>query len=146
MAHYVFNFSDGGRDQAAALLDARMWWIGDDEPHRDDLAPGDVALIYAAAPADEFIGRAEIATVVHGWTSSEADADPGDSPGGVLLAHVERWDPAVPMETVVRRIDPTASNPLVQANAALGFRMGVVRITGDEYETVLALVREARTT
>jgi hypothetical protein len=64
----------------------------------------------------------------------------------VLLSHVEEWDPAVPMDTVVRRIDPTASNPLVQANATAGFRMGVVRITGAEYENALALSREARGT
>jgi hypothetical protein len=30
--------------------------------------------------------------------------------------------------------------------AAAGFRMGVVRITGDEYETAVALSREARGT
>ncbi len=42
-------------------------------------------------------------------------------------------------------IDPTASNPRVQANAA-AVRMGVVRIAGDEYETALALSREARGT
>jgi hypothetical protein len=83
---------------------------------------------------------------VHDWTPSEAEAYPGDSPSGVFLSHVEEWDPVVPMDTVVERIDPTASNPLVQANAAAGFRMGVVRITGDEYEAALALSREARGT
>lgn len=36
---------------------------------------------------------------------------------------------------VRRGIDPTASNPLVRANTAAGFRMGVVRITGVEFET-----------
>jgi hypothetical protein len=50
------------------------------------------------------------------------------------------------MDTVVQRIDPTESNPLVQANAEAGFPMGVVRITGDEYEAALALGREARVT
>jgi hypothetical protein len=25
MAHYLFNFSDGDREQAAALLRAKMW-------------------------------------------------------------------------------------------------------------------------
>jgi hypothetical protein len=145
MAHYLFNFSDGDREQAAALLDAMMWGIGGDERHRDELAPGDVALIYAAT-VGEFIGRAELATAVHKWTPSEVEAYPGDSPSGVLLSDVEEWDSAVPMESVVARIDPTASNPLVQANAAAGFRMGVVRITGDEYETTLALSREARET
>jgi hypothetical protein len=146
MAHYPFNSSDGDRQQAAVLLQAKMWEVGRDERHRDSLAPGDLVLIYLPAPEAEFIGRAELATAVHDWTPSEAEAYPGDSPSGVLLSHVEEWDPAVPMDTVAQRIDPTASNPLVQANAGAGFRMGVVRITADEYEAALALSREARRT
>jgi hypothetical protein len=62
----------------------------------------------------------------------------------VLLAHVEEWDPAVPMDQVVRRIDPTGSNPIVQANAAAGFSAGVVLITAREYESALALSSEAQ--
>jgi len=142
MAYYLFNFSYGDREQATLLLRAKMWGVGRHEQHRDALAAGDLALIYLA-PEAEFIGRAELATAVHDWTPSEAEAYPGDSPSGVLLSHIEQWDPAVPMDTVVQRIDPTASNPLVQANAAAGFRMGVVRITGDEYENAHALSREA---
>jgi hypothetical protein len=146
MAHYLFNFSNGDREQAAVLLEAKMWGIGGNERHRDALAPGDLALIYAATPKGRFIGRAEVATDVHAWTPSEAAAYPGDSPSGVLLSDVEEWNPAVPMDTVVRRIDPTASNPRVQANAATGFPMGIVRITGGEYETALALSRKTRGT
>jgi hypothetical protein len=143
MAHYLFNFSDGDRQQATALLQAKMWGVGRHERHCDALAPGDLALIYLPAPKAEFIGRSALATAVHDWTPSEAEAYPGDSPSGVLLSQVEEWDPAVPMGSVVQRIDPTASNPLVQANAAAGFRTGVVRITRDEYEAALALSREA---
>jgi ribosomal protein S18 acetylase RimI-like enzyme len=143
MTHYLFNFSGGDRQRAAVLLRAKMWGVGRDERHRDALAPGDLALIYVAAPAAEFIGRAELATAVHDWTPSEAEAYRDDSPSGVLLSDVEEWDPAVPMDTVVQRIDPTASNPLVQTNAAAGFGMGVVRITPNEYETALALSRKA---
>jgi hypothetical protein len=66
---------------------------------------------------------------------------PRFSPSGVLLSDVEEWDSAAPMESVEGPDDPTASNPLVQASAAAG-----VRITGDEYETTLALSREARET
>jgi len=54
-----------------------------------------------------FVGRAEIASGVRDWTSVEAQLYPGDTHGGVLLADVEEWDPPVPMQTVVRRIDPT---------------------------------------
>jgi hypothetical protein len=145
MPHYLFNFADGDREQAS-LLRARMWGIGRQERYRDALAPGDLALIYLPAPEAEFIGRAELATAVHDWSASEAEAYPGDSPSGVLLSHVEEWDPAVSMATVVQRIDPTASNPLVQENAAAGFRTGVSRITDGEYENALDLSREARGT
>lgn len=120
--------------------------VGRHERHRDALALRDLALIYLPAPEAEFIGRAELATASHDWTPSEAEAYPGDSPRGVLPSHVEEWDRAVPMDAVVQRIDPTASNPRVQANAADGFRMGIVRITADEYESALALRREARGT
>ena len=146
VAHWLFNFSDGDREHATALLRAKMWGVGRHEGHRDALAAGDLALIYLPAPHAEFIGRAELTTAVHDWTPTEAEAYPGQSPSGVLLSHVEEWDAAVPMETVVQRIDPTASNPLVQANAAAGFRSGVVRITDDEYEATVALSREAQGT
>lgn len=143
MAHYVLNSSSGDRERTVALLRAKLWGIGGDEPHRDELVPGDVALIYLASKG-EFIGRAELATEVHEWTLSEAEAYPGDEPIGVVLSNVQEWNPAVPMDAAAQRIDPTASNPLVQANAATGFRMGVVRITGDEYEAAFALSHEAR--
>jgi hypothetical protein len=146
VAHFVFNLSSGDREQATALLRAKMWGVGRDERHHDELAPGDLALIYLAVPKAQFIARGELATAVHEWTPSEAEAYPGDSPSGVVLSHVEEWDPAVPMDAVVQRIDPTASNPLVQANAVAGFQMAVVRITGGEYEAALALSREARGT
>jgi hypothetical protein len=142
VAHYLFNFSDGDRERAAALLQQKMWGVGRDERHGDALAPGDLALIYLPAPDSEFIGRAELATGVHDWTAPELDAFLGDSPSGVLLSSIEHWDPAVPMDAVVRRIDPTGSNPYVQQNAAAGFRSDVVRITADEYEAALALSRE----
>lgn len=45
MAHYLFNFSEGDQEQAAALLRAKMWGIGGDEKHRDALAPADLVLI-----------------------------------------------------------------------------------------------------
>ena len=141
MAHYLFTFSDGDRERAAALLRQKMWGVGRDERHSDALAPGDQALIYLPAPDSVFIGRVELATAVRGWTPSELEAFPGDSPSGVLLSSIEPWDPAVPMDAVVRRIDPTGSNPYVQENAAAGFRSDVVGITEDEYAAVLALSR-----
>jgi len=142
--YYLFNFAEGSREQAAALLDERMWGVGGDERDRDALAPGDLALIFVATPEGQFIGRAELTTRFHEWTPEEAGAYPGDLAGGVLLSDVEAWEPAVPLETVVQRIDPTASNPIVQENALLGFRRGVVGITRGEYEAGLALSREAR--
>jgi hypothetical protein len=122
-----------------------MWGIEDDERYHNELASGDVALIYVAA-LREFIGRAELAIAVHEWTSPEAQAFPDDSPGGVLLSEVGRWDSAVPMQAAMTRIDPTASDPLVQASATAGFQLGVVRITADEYSATVTLSREGRET
>jgi hypothetical protein len=149
VAHYLFNFTKADaaeelspHEQAAELMRVQMWGVDTDEPHRDSLAPGDLALIYRATPGSVFIGRAEIAAAVREWTPSEAEVYPGDSPSGVLLAQVEEWAPPVPMSAVVLRIDPTGSNPYVQANAKAGFPTGVVRLTAHEYETVLAVRAE----
>lgn len=97
MAHYLFNVSDGDRRQATDELRAKMWGVDRNERHRNALAAGDLALIFLAAPAARFIACAELATAVHEWTPSEAEAYPGDSARGVL-----------------------------QGNAAVGFRMAVV--------------------
>jgi hypothetical protein len=138
VAHYIFNLLGSDASQVSGLLRARMWGVGADEPHRDALAPGDLALFYLAAPEREFIACAKLASAVHDWTPPEQQVYPGDSPGGVLLAHVEEWDPPVPMSTVLSQVDRSAG-------ARADFEVGVVRITADEYETALA-VAAARAT
>lgn len=139
MAHYLFNSSQGDaakgaapREQAAGLLRSKMWGICADEPHRGALAPGDLILIYVGAPEREFIGRAELASAARDWTPSEARLYRGDSPSGVLLSQVEEWNPPVPVHTVLSQIDPAE-------NARGDFQAGVVRITPNEYQTVLAV-------
>jgi hypothetical protein len=119
-----------------------MWGVEAKEPHLAVLAPGDLALIYIGPPEASFVGRAELGSAVRDWTPEEAEAYPGDGLGGVLLADVEEWDPPVPMQAVVARVDPTGSNPYVQANARDGFQNGVVLITEAEYEAVLAVRAE----
>jgi hypothetical protein len=139
VAHYLFNFVNVEaaqrppvREPAAGFLRVRMWGIDADEPHRDALAAGDLVLIYLGAPDREFIGCAELASAVHDWTPSEAQVYPGDSPGGVLLAQVEDWDPPVPMNAVLSQIDRSEG-------ARADFETGVVRITANEFETALAV-------
>ena len=132
MAHYLFNFVPASREQATEFLRVGMWGIDAGEPHGNALAPGDLSLIYLGAPELEFIGRAELASAVHAWTPVEAQMYPGDSPGGVLLAQVEEWDPPVPMSAVLSQIDPAE-------DARAEFEAGVVRITPGEYETAIAV-------
>lgn len=134
MAHYLFNFvnAEAPHDQAAGLLRVGMWGVDADEPHRDALAAGDLVLLYLGAPDREFIGRAELASAVHDWTPSEAQVYPGDSTSGVSLSHVEEWDPPVPMNAVLPRIDPAGG-------ARADFETGVVRITANEFEIALAV-------
>jgi len=139
VAHYLFNFvkpdvvkGSALREQAAGFLRVRMWGIDADERHRYALAAGDLILVYLGAPVQEFIGRAEVDSPAHEWTLAEAQVYPGDSPGGVLLAGVEEWDPPVPMDAVLSQIDPAE-------NARAEFQAGVVRITAHEYQTALAV-------
>ena len=138
VAHYLFNFAradeakESALDEASGLLRARMWGIDAAERHRDVLAAGDLVLFYLGAPERKFIGRAELASAVHDWTPAEAQVYPGDSRGGVSLAQVEEWEPPVPMSTVLAHMDPADK-------AKADFETGVVRITGSEYETALAV-------
>jgi hypothetical protein len=54
----------------------------------------------------------------------------------VSLAGVEEWEPPVPMDSVLSRIDRSAG-------ARADFDTGVVRITSTEYETALAVAHES---
>ena len=135
MAHYLFNVGNtdaAHREQATRSLRLGMWGVDADERHRDALAAGDLVLVYLGAPERTFIGRAELASAVHDWTPSEAQVYPGATPGGVLLAQVEEWEPPVPMSTVLPLIDPAGG-------ARADFDTGVVRITAGEYEIALAV-------
>jgi hypothetical protein len=132
MAYYIFNVIKGDAPQAAQLLRTKLWAVCADEPHRDELVPGDLALVYLAAPARMFIGRAELASAVHDWTSAEAQLYPGNAPCGVSLAEVEEWNPPVPMGVVLSQIDRSAG-------ARADFDVGVVRITEEEYLTTLSI-------
>ena len=76
MAHYIFNLVGGDESQATGLLRAGMWGVGAEEPHRDVLAPGDLALVDLAAPERKFIARAELGSAVHDWTPSEEQVYP----------------------------------------------------------------------
>jgi hypothetical protein len=140
MQHFIFNLADGDRERAKSLLRAKRWVVSRDERHRDALAPGDLALVFVALTR-EFVGRAELRTTFLDPMPSDPAAS-GTAVSGVLLGDVEDWTSGVPLRVAVQRIDPTASNPYVQANAA-GFRASVVQITVKEYDTVLALHDEA---
>jgi len=141
VAHYLFNVVQGGganasaQEQAAAFMRAAMWSVENSERHRVSLAPGDLVLLYLGAPDMMFVGRAELASAAHDWSASEAEACPGTAAGGVLLAHVEAWDPPVPMSDVLSQMDPVEK-------AKADFDAGVVRITEGEYATALAVAAQ----
>jgi hypothetical protein len=141
VAHYLFNVVNGEaaeqpsrREEALERLRAGLWGVDADEPHRDALAAGDLALVYLGAPDRELVGRAELASAVHDWTPAEAQTYPGDSPSGVLLAKVEEWSPAVPMHAVLSRI--------ASETARADFETGVVRISANEFATAVAVAGE----
>ncbi|WP_088280746.1 hypothetical protein [Ideonella sp. A 288] len=141
MQHFIFNLTDGDRVTAESHLRAKRWRVGPDERHREALAPGDLVLVFVARTG-EFVGRANLET---GFLDPmpAVPAAPGPAVSGVVLGEVEVWSSGVPMDVAVQRIDPTGSNPYVQANAA-GFRAGVVQITVSEYDIVVSLRDGAR--
>jgi hypothetical protein len=136
VAHYLLNLVGGDaaptlRERAAGLRRVGMWGVDEEERHRGALAAGDLVLLYLGAPERLFVGHAELASAVHDWTPSEVQAFPGDSAAGVVLTRVEEWDPPVPMQSVLSRIESPAARG--------DFDAGVVLITADEYETTLAV-------
>jgi hypothetical protein len=141
MQHFILNLADGDRERAASFLHAKRWMVAREERHRDALAAGDLVLVFVALTR-EFIGRAMLETAFLDAMPPQPAAS-GAAMSGVLLREVEEWRSGVPLDVAVRRIDPTSSNPHVQANAG-GFRAGVVQITGQEYDIVMALRNEVR--
>jgi hypothetical protein len=137
VAYYIFNVKDGDASTATRHLRTKMWPVEAQEPLRDALAPGDLTLVYLAAPQRVFIGRAELASSVHDWTAAEAQVYV-NSPCAVSLTRVEEWDPPVPMRTVLSQIDQSAG-------ARADFEVDVVRITGKEYATAVAVAADRAT-
>lgn len=140
MSHYLFNFSKKGaakgktlREQAAELLQVKMWGIGAKTPNRLSLAPGDRVLIYVGAPEYEFIGHAELGSATHEWTPQEAAQYPGSFEGGVLFSQAEAWSHPVPMKSVLPQL------ALKEANPGAHFFSGVARVTKEDFETVVAI-------
>jgi hypothetical protein len=140
MSHYLFNFSKKGaakgrtlREQAAELLQVKMWGIGTKTPNRLSLAPGDRVLIYVGAPEYEFIGHAELGSPVHEWTPAEAAQYPGSFEGGVAFSRAEVWSHPVPMKTVLPQL------ALKETNPGAHFFSGVVRVTTEDYEAVVTV-------
>jgi hypothetical protein len=139
MGHYLFNFSKKGaakgkslREQAGELLNVRMWGVGAKTPNRNSLAPGDQVLIYVGAPEYEFIGCAELGSGTHTFTEEESARYPGSFDGGVLFSSAEVWSHPVPIKNVLSRLLLKETNPGAQ------FFSGVVRITNEDYETVVS--------
>ena len=139
LAYYLFNFSKKGaakgrtlREQAAELLQVRMWGIGAKTPNRNALAPGDRVLIYVGAPEYEFIGHAELATPTHEWSPAEAAIYPGSFASGVAFSEAEVWQHPVLMKSVLAQL------ALKETNPGAHFFSGVVRIKQQDYETVVA--------
>ena len=143
MKHFILNLIEGDQEQAVSFLGARRWMVGHEERHRDALAPGDLVLVFVAVTS-EFVGRAKLKTAFVDSLPVDPAAS-GPTVSGVLLTDIDKWTSGVPLAVAVQRIDPMASNPYVQANAA-GFRSGVIQITAAEYDKVLSLYDEARST
>ncbi len=138
MAHYLFNFSKKGaakgrtlREQAAELLEVRLWGIGAKTPNRNSLTAGDRVLIYVGAPEYEFIGHAELASPTHQWMPEEAARYPGSFEDGIAFRSADVWRHPVPIKTILPKLALSEKNP------GAHFFSGVIRITQDDYATAV---------
>jgi len=77
MAFWLFNCVPSGPaasrvvERVDELLEAGVWDVADDEPHRNSLAAGDLVLVYLGAPDRVFVARAELASSVQPWAPDE---------------------------------------------------------------------------
>jgi Type I restriction enzyme R protein N terminus (HSDR_N) len=139
VGHYLFNFTRSGsakgrsmREQAAELLNEKLWGIGEKAPNRRSLGPGDRVLIYVGVPESAFIAHAELDSNAHVWTPEEAARYPADMVGGVAIREAEVWPHPVSMKTVISQLNLFETNPQGR------FFSGVARITQRDYELVVA--------
>jgi hypothetical protein len=154
MTSYLVTITDGDAGRAVRLLRAGRWPVDAREPHGTDLAAGDRALFYLAAPTRVFLGCATLSSGVDdGPKGVSQHADDALSGAGLVdsnlvdsnlvdvslvdvsLVDVEEWDPPVPMHAVLARIDRSAG-------ARADFETTLVRITEVEYETAVAVAAE----
>jgi hypothetical protein len=139
VAYFLFNFTKKGaekgvtlREQAARLLEVRLWGIGAKTPNRARLSPGDCILVYVGAPEREFIGHGVLSSGVHDWTPGEQRVYPEGSWGnGVSFGTAEVWDEPVSLKSVWPDMPASAKNPKGQ------FFAGVMQIKQKDYELVL---------
>ena len=139
MASYLFHLTRNGagsgrslREQAAELLDLKMWGVGPKAPNRRSLEAGDQVLIYLGAPEYEFVGSAEVASAVHEWTPDEAARFPGSFGDGVRLRDTRVWPHPVPMKRVLPQLTLKQTNPRAR------FFSGVVRLADEDYRRIIA--------
>lgn len=143
MAYYLFNFTRKSadkskplREQAANLLNLRLWGIGDKTGNRTALAAGDRILAYVGAPEQAFVGHATLSSGVHDWTADEVAKYPADWHAGVSFADATAWEHPVALASVWSEMPSSESNPGAR------FFGGVVRIKQADFERVLAERKE----
>lgn len=137
MAFWLFSSVPADMSSAEArrriddALQAQAWEVADAEPHRGSLSAGDLVLVYLGAPDRVLLARTELVSAVQPLAPDAALRSDPAGRSGVLLGDVAWWDPPVPMDAVLARIDPVN-------NARADFANGVVGITRDEFEAALA--------
>jgi predicted type IV restriction endonuclease len=138
VAYYLFNFTRKNAkkglplaQQAAELLNAKLWGIGNKTANRDLLASGDQVLVYVGAPERAFVGHARLGSNLHIWTPEEAGRYPEDWPDGVSLAETTIWEHPIALEAVWSQLPSAKTNPGAQ------FFGGVLRITEADFAGVL---------
>jgi hypothetical protein len=145
MAEWILNFTRGGTKdrklmpgQARQLLEIGLWGIPETAQAKNKLAEGDRVLVYVGAPDRLFLGDARIASPWHHWTATELGAEnaqhatAGSFGAGITLTDCRIWEKPVPLQTAWPQTQGAKTNPKARWYGA------VARITGDDYDSILA--------
>jgi hypothetical protein len=88
-------------EQAADLLDLRLWGLSDENQVRGSFREGDEVVVYAGAPEKAFVGHAVLASGFHRWSSGERriyTSEFGEFSSGLAFSAARVWEEHLSLE------------------------------------------------
>jgi len=128
-------------EQAAELLDLRLWGLTDANQMRNSFQPGDSVIAYVGGAKPELIGHGVLASGFHRWTPEEQRRytdEFGEFSSGLALSEHRVWERPVPFEEIWPRLERS------QGKKPLKYLRRAPRLSEKDFQTLLAAAGERR--